>query len=237
MENEALEVVVPIQGRILLLVMNVGDMASAIEVELKRNGYRVNVAAGLPPKEQIRAGHWSLIVLDRSLCGSDTLPSVEIWRQHGIKIPVLLISERVSAEEIAYGLKSGADDYLTKPFELVELTARVEALLRRLADLRSVRLSFNDLEIDLIKQKAYRKGQALNLLPREIALLEYFLSRPNQTITRAMLLKDVWQQNTSAESNAIDVHISNLRKKIDDRGRPSRIATIRGVGFILCNVE
>ena len=232
-----MEVEVPIQGRLLLLVMNPGEMASAIEVELERNGYRVNVAAGLLPEEQLRAGDWSLIVLERLLCGSDTLPSVETWRQRGIKTPVLVISERVSAEEIAYGLKSGADDYLTKPFELVELTARVEALLRRLADLRIVKLSFDDLEIDLIKQKAYRKSRALNLLPREIALLAYFLRHPNQTITREMLLKEVWRQNPSVESNAIDVHISNLRKKIDDRGRPSRIATIRGVGFVLYNAK
>lgn len=223
----------PDQRRAILLVEDASDMAAEIEGELARNGYLVSTATRLPSAEQIRTSRWSLLILDRLLFGSDALPTLETWRRQGIKIPVLVVSSLSSVEEIARGLRSGADDYLAKPFELAELAARVEALLRRLADVPTTKLVFDDLEIDLIEQKAYRGGHALHLLPRELTLLEYFLRRSDQVVTRMMLLKDIWQQNSPGESNVVDAHITNLRRKIDDKDRPSRIANIRGVGFML----
>lgn len=222
-----------VQDRTILLVEDAPEMAAEIKGELERNGYHVRTAASLPPAEQIRTGGWSLLILDRLLFGSDALPTLETWRGQGIKTPVLVVSALSSVNEIARGLKAGADDYLVKPFELAELAARVEALLRRLANVPITKLAFDDLEIDLIEQKAFRGGGVLNLLPRELTLLEYFLRRPDQVITRVMLLKDIWRQGSSAESNVVDAHITNLRKKIDDPGKPSRIANIRGVGFML----
>ena len=223
----------PAEDRAILLVEDAPEMAAEIKGELERNGYLVSTAASLPPAEKMRTGGWSLLILDRLLFGSDSLPTLETWRGQGIRTPVLVVSSLSSVEEIARGLKAGADDYLAKPFELAELTARVEALLRRLANVPITRLSFDDLDIDLIEQAAFRRGEALRLLPRELTLLEYFLRRPDQVITRMMLLRDIWRQTSPAESNVVDAHINNLRRKIDDRGRPSRIANIRGVGFIL----
>jgi two-component system, OmpR family, response regulator len=223
----------PVQGRAILLVEDTSEMAAEIEGELERNGYLVSTATSLPSAEQIRTSRWSLLILDRMLFGSDALPGLETWRRHGIKTPVLVVSALSSVEEIAHGLKAGADDYLAKPFELAELAARVEALLRRLADVPTTTLTFDDLEVDLIEQKAFRRGQSLNLFPREFALLEYFLRRPDQVITRLMLLNDIWRHNSTVENNVVDAHITNLRRKIDEKDRPSRIANIRGVGFML----
>jgi two-component system OmpR family response regulator len=116
---------------------------------------------------------------------------------------------------------------------MMELVARVEAVLRRLGEISTTRLRVDDLEIDLLDQTAFKGGAKLNLLPREFKLLEYFLRRPGQLITRAMLLKDVWHYDFEVETNVVDTHISNLRRKIDDHGLPSRIANVRGLGYML----
>jgi two-component system OmpR family response regulator len=163
----------------------------------------------------------------------DCLGTLKDLHKQGIKIPVLVTSVLSSAGEIAQGLKAGADDYLAKPFYMVELLARVEALLRRLGDVRTTKLSVDDLEMDLIEQAAFRGGKKIDLLPRELKLLEYFLRRPGQVVTRVMLLKDVWQYDLGMETNVVDAHISNLRRKIDDHGLPSRIANVRKLGYML----
>ena len=212
-------------------------MAGEIKTELERIGYFVLVANGIPSVESLQT-RGSLLILDRLLHGVDSLPTLVAWRRQGIKIPVLLISVLSSVEQVAEGLRSGADDYLTKPFQMTELVARVGALLRRLGEIATTRLAFDDLELDLIDRVAFRRGKVLSLLPRELKLLEYFLRHSDQVITRKMLLKDVWQQRSDAvETNVIDSHISNLRRKIDDRGKRSRIANLRGVGFILRKVD
>jgi two-component system OmpR family response regulator len=223
----------PGQDRAVLLVEDEPEMAAEIKDELERNDYVVRALSALPSTEQIQANAYSLIILDRVLFGSDSLPTLEGWRRQGIKIPVLVVSALSSADEIARGLKAGADGYLAKPFELIELSARVEAMLRRLADAPTTKLVFDDLELDLIEQKVSCRGRTLDLLPRELTLLEYFLRRPGQVVTRMMLLNDIWRQVSSSESNVVDAHITNLRRKIDDRDMPSRIANIRGVGFML----
>jgi two-component system OmpR family response regulator len=130
-------------------------------------------------------------------------------------------------------MRAGGDDYLAKPFAIVELVARVQALLRRLDDVRTTRLRVGDLEMDLIEQTVYRGDTRIDLLPREFKLLEFFLRRPGQVITRAMLLQEVWGYHFSIETNVVDVHISNLRKKIEVRGAPSLLVNIRGAGFML----
>ena len=121
----------------------------------------------------------------------------------------------------------------SKPFAMVELAARVEAMLRRLDDVRTTKLQVGDLEMDLIEKSVHRGGVKIELLPREFRLLEYFLRHPGRVITRAMLLQEVWQYHFSLETNVVDVHISNLRKKIDTKGMPSLIVNIRGAGFML----
>jgi two-component system, OmpR family, response regulator len=218
----------------ILLVGDEMEMAAEIKLELERNGYLVRSVSLADVADIVHADGAALLILDRVLWGVDSLRTLEDLRKQGNKIPVLVISALSSADEIAKGLRAGADDYLAKPFEMAEFVARVEALLRRLGDVHTTKLRFDDLEIDLIAQTASRGGNKIGLLPRELKLLEYFLRRPGQVITRAMLLYDLWHYDSAMETNVVDAHVSNLRKKIDDYGQPSRIANVRGMGYMLC---
>ena len=136
-------------------------------------------------------------------------------------------------DERVRGLRAGGDDYLAKPFIIVELVARVEALLRRPALGRETVLRVGALEIDLIERKARRGERDIELLPREFKLLEYLMRRPGQVLTRAMLLENVWNYRFIAETNLVDVHVGKLRKKIDAPGEPPMIQSVRGAGFML----
>jgi two-component system OmpR family response regulator len=174
-----------------------------------------------------------MMIMDRMVFGEDSLTTLEVLRKEGVKVPVLMISALSSIDERVRGLKAGGDDYLTKPFAMVELAARVEALLRRLDDVRTTKLRAGGLEMDLIEQTVMRDGTLIELLPREFKLLEYFLRRPGRIVTRAMLLEGVWHYRFIPETNVVDVHIGNLRRKIDIAGAPSLITNIRGAGFML----
>jgi len=216
-----------------LLVEDEIELATEIRIELERNGYFVRAVSMADVVDIARTNGAALLILDRLPSGVDSLSILEDMRKRGVKIPVLVISALSSVEEIAQGLKAGADNYLAKPFHMVELLARVEALLRRLGDVHTTKLSVDDLEMDLIEQTAFRGGKKIDLLPRELKLLEYFLRHPGQVVTREMLLKDVWQYDLGMETNVVDTHISSLRRKIDDHGLPSRIANVRRMGYML----
>ena len=223
----------PIHPQTVLLVEDEKELANEIKTELDRLGHHVQMVSIAEAADAARVGDAAILVMDRMVFGEDSLNMLEILRKEGVKGPVLMISALSSIDERVRGLKAGGDDYLTKPFAMIELTARVEALLRRLDDVRTTKLRVGDLEMDLIEHTVYRGDDKIDLLPREFRLLEYFLRHPGQVITRAMLLRDVWQYHFSLETNVVDVHISNLRKKIDGRGVPSLIVNIRGAGFML----
>jgi two-component system OmpR family response regulator len=223
----------PIRSQTIFLVEDEKALADEIQTELERLGHHVQMASIAEAADAARVGDAAILVMDRMVFGEDSLNTLETLRKEGVKVPVLVISALSSIDERVRGLKAGGDDYLTKPFAMIELTARVEALLRRLDDVRVSKLRVGDLEMDLIEHTVYRGGDRIELLPREFKLLEYFLRHPGQVITRAMLLRDVWQYHFSLETNVVDVHISNLRKKIDARGAPSLIVNIRGAGFML----
>jgi two-component system OmpR family response regulator len=224
---------IPIRTQTIVLVEDERELANEIKIELERLGHLVQPASIAEAADAARVGAAAILVMDRMVFGEDSLNTLEVLRKEGVKVPVLVISALSSIDERVRGLKAGGDDYLTKPFAMVELTARVEALLRRLDDVRTTKLRVGDLEMDLIEHTVNRGGDGIDLLPREFKLLEYFLRHPGQVITRAMLLRDVWQYHFSLETNVVDVHISNLRKKIDARGAPSLIVNIRGAGFML----
>ena len=217
----------------ILLVEDEEDLANEIKAELEGDGYLVRRLSIADAADAAAMSDAAMLILDRIHHGIDSLHTVQIIRKQGAKIPVLIISACSSADDVAEGLRAGADDYLPKPFYMVELVARVEAMLRRLGDISTTRLIVGDLEIDLLEGTAFKASAKLNLLPREFKLLEYFARRPGQLITRAMLLKDVWQYEFEVETNVVDTHISNLRKKIDEHGLPSRIANVRGLGYML----
>jgi two-component system, OmpR family, response regulator len=221
-------------ARTILLVEDDVDLASNIKAELEGNDYRVHVASIAEATDIAGTNGAGILILDLSLSGANSLRSLEFIRGQSIKIPILVISTLSSAGEVARGLKAGADDYLPKPFHMVELVARVGVLIRRLGGIRTTKLTAGDLEIDLVEGKASRAGNAIVLLPTEFRLLEYFLRHADQLVTREMLLKHVWRYEFNVGSNVIDVQIGNLRRKIDEQGRPSRIANVRGEGFILC---
>jgi two-component system, OmpR family, response regulator len=219
--------------RTIVLVEDETEMVNEIRGELEARGYLVRAASIAEAADAARVGDAAMMVMDRIVFGEDSLVTLEALRKEGVKVPVLVISALSSVDEKVKGLKAGGDDYLTKPFAMVELLARVEAMLRRLEDVRTTKLRVGDIEMDLIEKSVYRGDARIDLLPREFRLLEYFLRHPGRVITRAMLLEDVWQYHFSLETNVVDVHISNLRKKIDTKGMPSLIVNIRGAGFML----
>ena len=202
-----------------------GELSGRYRVALSETGAEAMIAA--------REGRALLLVMDRKLKGADGLALVEELRAAGDRTPVLMISSMGGVDERVAGLRAGGDDYLVKPFALVEFSARVDALARRLADTQSTLLNAGSLTMDLITRKVRRNGREIELLPREIKLLEYFMRRPGQLVTRQMLLQDVWNYRFHAQSNVVDVHIRNLRLKLDAPGEKKLIVNLRGEGFRL----
>jgi two-component system, OmpR family, response regulator len=222
------------QGRFILLLEDEFALAEEIMREVAPFGYPIKHIDRLTSGSvEELAPNSALIIADRKLHGVDSLTLIESLRAQGLKVPVLIISALASVDERIKGLKAGGDDYLVKPFALGELAARVEALLRRLDDLRVTTLRVGPIEMDLIEHSVKIEDTVIELLPREFKLLEYFMRRPGKIISRAMLLEDVWNYRFIPDTNVVDVHIGNLRRKIDVIGRTSLIINIRGAGFML----
>lgn len=221
-------------GSLVLVVEDDHELAEEIRLELQAVGHTVQVAETLSEGlRAARSGDVSVLIIDRILHGEDALSIIEALRGEGKSTPALMISGLTSVDERIAGLKAGCDDYLVKPFDIRELTARVEALLRRGSDMGVVRLRVGDLEMDLIERTVRREGKLVDLLPREFKLLEYFMRRPGQPVTRAMLLEAVWNFQSPAYSNIVDVQIGNLRRKLDPTGNRRFIVSVRSVGFKL----
>jgi len=173
------------------------------------------------------------LIVDRKLPGLDGLGVIARLRKDQIQAPVLVLSGLDAVEDRVRGLRAGGDDYLTKPFALIELVARLDALLRRPNDTRETVLCVGTLELDLIERVAKRGDRQIKLLPREFRLLEYMMLRRDQLLTRSMLLTDVWNYKFVPETNLVDVHMGHLRRKVDSPGDIPMIYNIRGAGFIL----
>ncbi|ANY62899.1 DNA-binding response regulator [Comamonas aquatica] len=178
---------------------------------------------------------WDCILLDRMLpMGVDGLDVLKALRAVANTTPTMVVSALGQTDERVRCLKAGADDYLPKPFIMEELEARIEALVRRTATSTppaSHVLQLGDLQVDLIAHAVFRAGERIALNPREFKLLGYLLKNAGQTVTRAMVLENVWAYDFQPETNIIDVHISHLRQKIDVGGVPSLIRTVRGMGY------
>jgi two-component system OmpR family response regulator len=218
----------------ILVVEDEFDMAQEISLALERQGYSVQIAETEAEVLAAARGHPpAVMIVDRMLRGADSLSMIEKLRGEGNKVPMLVISALSSVDDRIHGLKAGGDDYLVKPFVMDELVARVEALRRRASDARATSLNVGPLTMDLIDRTVRRGDRLLSLLPREFNLLEYFMRHPNQVITRAMLLEDVWHYRTLPQTNVVDVHIGKLRRKVDNPGEPALIETVRAAGFML----
>lgn len=220
----------------VLVIEDDADTASSLCKELGDIGYAVvHVADAIAGLRAAKKEQWDLLIVDRMLGkGLDGLSLVVSLRQDGLKTPVLILSALASLDERVRGLRSGGDDYLTKPFAFPELFARVEALMRRSALSQDTgALCIADLRLDLRTRRAERSGRFILLQPREFSLLEYLVRHHDQVVTRAMLLGDVWGFHFDPQTNVIDVQISRLRHKIDKDFSPHLLHTVRGVGYRL----
>lgn len=179
-------------------------------------------------------GKYNLIILEVALPLRDGLSIVRSLRTAKITTPVLILAANSSIEDIVAGLDSGSDDYLTKPFALAELLARVRALLRRAGRERGAELRFADLRLDPVTRKVWRNNEEINLTGREYSLLEFFMRNPNRPLTRATLADNVWAKSDIGRfTNIVDVYINYLRSKIDRGTDKKLIHTIRREGYIM----
>jgi two-component system OmpR family response regulator len=179
---------------------------------------------------------YDALIIDRMLPGVDGLTVIRTLRASAIATPVLILSALGEVDDRVKGLKAGGDDYLVKPFAFSELLARLEALVRRAksgADAPTTMLRAADLEMDLLRREVRRRGQPIDLQPREFQLLEFLLRHAGQVVTRTMLLEGVWDYHFDPQTNVIDVHISRLRAKIDKGFGEPLLHTVRGAGYMI----
>jgi two-component system OmpR family response regulator len=203
---------------------------------LRQEGHAVDHAAnGRDGLFMASSEVYDVIVLDRMLPGGiDGLAIIEALRRTGRKTPILILSALAEVDDRIHGLRAGGDDYLTKPFSFGELSARLDALVRRSrGNHAQTVLAAGDLRMDLLARKVTRAGNPIHLQPREFALLEFLLRHAGQVVTRTMLLENVWDYHFDPQTNVIDVHISKLRQKIDAGSDRPLLHTLRGVGYRL----
>ncbi len=218
----------------ILLIEDDDGTADEILLELAASGYEAERAGNLAlAGERARAAAFDLLVLDRQLPDGEGLALLADLRAEGRRTPALVLSALGSLDDRVRGLRAGGDDYLPKPFALVELIARIEALLRRPDDSRETRLIAGPLDLDLLTGQATRGGRPLDLLPRELKLLDYMVRRAGSIVTRSMLLRDVWGYSFEPNSNVVDVHMGRLRRKVDGEGEAPLIRNVRGQGYVL----
>lgn len=220
---------------LVLVVEDDDDTAAYMERGLKESGHTVDrVSDGREALYMATDKQYDAIVMDRMLPKLDGLTTVQAVRAAGVDTPILILSALGQVDERVKGLKSGGDDYLSKPFSFSELLARLEALTRRRGiTTEDTILSCGDLEMDLLGRKVTRAGRPIDLQPREFKLLEYLLRHADQVVTRTMLLEGVWSYHFDPQTNVIDVHISRLRQKLDKDFETPLLHTVRGTGYKL----
>ncbi len=218
----------------ILLIEDDPETADHICHALRAQGHEVEESRdGTEGLAAAQGGQHAALIVDRMLPGLDGLSLVKRLRAEGSQIPVLFLTTMSGIDDRVAGLNSGGDDYLTKPFALVELVARVNAIARRGDSRQPVTLHAGDLEMDLIRRTVHRAGKSVDLQPQEFKLLEYMLRNAGRVVTRNMLLENVWELHFDPRTNIVETHMSRLRAKMD-RGYPIElIHTIRGNGYIL----
>ncbi len=218
----------------LLIVEDQKKAAAYLRKGLEENGFVVDVAGdGEDGLHLARTGEYDVIILDVLLPGRDGWSVLMELRQAGQQTPVLLLTALDAVEDRVKGLELGGDDYLVKPFSFAELLARVRSLLRRGPARVPDTVRVGDLELDLLRHKASRAGQRLDLTPKEFVLLSLLARRSGEVLSRTLIAEQVWDINFDSGSNVVDVHVRRLRAKVDAPFEHKLIHTVRGVGYVL----
>jgi len=220
----------------IVLVEDEVKLAKALSQGLIQKGYAVDVVNdGIKALSRISLNHidYDLIILDLSLPGMDGASITAKLREKNITTPILILTARNETKSKIDLLLSGADDYIVKPFSFDELCARISAILRRPTEMVPVILKAQDIEMNSAERRVYKAGKLLGLTLKEFVLLEYFMRNTNKVINREELLSHLWDFNYTSFSNVVDVHIKNLRKKLDQVGEKNLIETVRGTGYRL----
>jgi two-component system OmpR family response regulator len=225
-------------SRKILIVEDDASTSAYLAKGLAEAGHAVEVCAdGRDGLFLASEGIFDLVIADRMLPGLDGLSMVSAIRAAGIATPVLILSALAAVDDRVDGLKAGADDYLCKPFSFAELSARVEALVRRsdrsAAEPQRTKLAVGDLEIDLLARAVFRAGRSIPLGAREFNLLEFLARHAGQVVTRTMMLEKIWNYHFDPGSNVVDVHIGRLRRKLEDGFSTPILHTVRGAGYRL----
>lgn len=218
----------------VLVVEDDRKVAGFIEQGLREEGYVVDIAAD--GEEATMLAHvyqYDVVLLDVVLPKKNGFQVAQELRREGRNTPILMLTSRDAVEDIVRGLDSGADDYLSKPFRFDELLARIRALVRRGGAERLEVLRYGPLTLDRLRHIALANEKPLDLTPKEFQLLEYFLLHPEEVVRRTQLLEKVWDMHFDPESNVVDVHVGNLRRKLMLACGGQLIQTVRGVGFSL----
>ncbi len=228
----------------ILVIEDDPTIARYLKKGLSETGYRVDHLS--TAEEALGAAtlnEYDVLVVDLMLPGKDGLWLIEELRNRHVGTPIMILSARQSVDDRITGLRTGGDDYLTKPFSFSELQARLEALIRRSTrgagrhdgshgNRPVTSLAEGDIELDLLSRKVHRQGTVVELQPREFSLLEFFLRHPGQVLTKTMILEHVWSYDFDPQTNVVDVLVSRLRSKIDRDFEPRVIHTVRGVGYV-----
>lgn len=219
----------------ILVIEDDKETGTFVKQGLQEHGHVVDLAETGRDGLFLAAGEpYDVIVVDRRLPGMDGLSIVKTIRATGMKTPIMFLTTMTGVGDRVEGLEAGADDYLVKPFAFAELLARINALARRpvISSAETV-LKVADLEMDLIARKVRRAGQEIELQPREFRLLEFLMRNAGKTVTRTMLLENVWDFHFDPRTNIVETHISRLRGKVD-KGFPAElIETVRGAGYCI----
>ena len=218
----------------ILIVEDDPEMGRLIDRGLTAEGHTTTVVAtGVDALIALSAGDYSLAAVDVMLPQMSGFEVARRIRQSGSTLPILLITARDAVEDRVFGLDSGADDYLTKPFAFVELSARVRALLRRDAAVEKLTVTVGALRLDSLAQAATVAGHPLSLSPKEFALLRLLATRAGDTVARPTILEEVWGTTQNIDPNIVDQYVSYLRRKLDPTAAGVQIATVRGAGYRL----
>jgi len=218
----------------ILVVEDDRKVAGFIEQGLKEEGYAVDVARdGDEATMLAHVNDYDMILLDVVLPRKNGFQIAMELRREGRNTPIMMLTSRDAAEDVVRGLDAGADDYLSKPFRFDELLARIRALHRRGGAERLEVLRYGPLTLDRLRHTVSVNEKRLDLTPREFQLLEYFLLHPEEAVRRTTLLEKVWDMHFDPESNVVDVHVGNLRRKLEDASGEQLLQTVRGVGFSL----